>query len=1362
MASRQELDAAVAEYNRLVLAQQTPVAAGPASLPSTPQRPLPASNIPIPMDEATRTRVAQSIAGTPIQRAVELGNQAAAGLMETVVPSPQAQQELGPVAGNLPSFLWDLASLPALLERGMMSFPVDPTGITGDERSLEDVGATSMSEALGPLAELVMQSPGRYAQSTREWTNQQLDLEDPQNLGESLFRNLSVPIPTRAGPRLLTELGSMVLPLGTARSAPAILAEQLIPGFIDATIRSGIDPLYGTSGQARTDRAVELYNMAATVANGGSPDPMRVGDVHSDFEIPEDESGQTGLYVLGAIGALLGAGGLSAAGAAIRRSRYQSQVVDASTFMGRPEKLETGDSVARIEPANLVNEGPIADRTIVSRIADRNAPLHEVTSLLDGIGQRTQDVMHAQIAVLGAPHGRGGAINTAIRFGLELFGLKMPAVERLARFIYALPRDVHMKFADTYRALHNQDVMRQAGAGPGTIWKGRTTAQDLTFADMQRIASDPTVLADPRFNQYAQGMMDIADAISDLQVRLGSKTVAQAQADRVMYPHYIPTQLNVKNPQGMSKVGRQAVTVGGVPIGSMKNPFDDLSGHLARLAHAVAKNDIKRNIHGFGSRHLNMRTKDGKPVIERGAPKPHEKGAFLSQHYAGGKLHDFTIRDSSLAHAMKLDPNHAWGLLNTARIWHQQFTTGYFNPLFVLNSALYDTIATIMLRRKGEGTGLLDQITRSVIGKPLSSVIGFDPTSLFSALTGGVAGTMVDVMAGIRNGVERSLVSNGVIAQVLGVANATKFAAIITNALEKSMVYTHFKKYAGDSPDIVADFSRGSRSVFSDAEFERGGPLAGLRYNRLTRAGKLLIRNLQNGTRIQHALANRPLQLKSLNVRVGGLRTTLRWYAPAGDENDYLIAGAKTRRSNVDVAQVGFDPHTKLGRFGQGLVSSIPYANHSIRAIADHIKAMRENPTGYFMTLAGLTSATMIYLIEQTESSPEFAQFFWHDMTANQRTMGVPFLGEGGDIAALVAVAPELRLVLGPLTEVVGTLMGYKARQEDLNLVDGVLDIRRYVRQALVPGWSDLDTEDVSQALVRGIGSVNPLSVPGIFGAGLSMLGVQPPELALGRFGAQSYPDIRGQPDLNSDVVRGVEGVLEGLVGASAQPLVAMMHSMIGSLRLDEEHGGTALGEDIVRSLSAFAGAYDDPRKYTVLSSLFDAEYRLSVADSTFHIVNNKLQTLESLLALGQEYIDNPGLTKENAPGTLLSELDLRGTDLASIYLLLKSLNSQLDRTRSDIANIKDERAELPFASRIEQPDGSLTSTADRDVRTALDNRLAQRSRYLHTYALDILRDYEAQISQALGRPFVLESSDVQSESLAEATPAPRIYLPSS
>src|SRR5690606_29011305 len=197
--------------------------------------------------------------------------------------------------------------------------------------------------------------------------------------------------------------------------------------------------------------------------------------------------------------------------------------------------------------------------------------------------------------------------------------------------------------------------------------------------------------------------------------------------------------------------------------------------------------------------------------------------------------------------------------------------------------------------------------------------------------------------------------------------------------------------------------------------------------------------------RLQHALANRPLQLKSLNIRVGGRNLPIRYYAAAGSENDWLLAMSKTRRSNVDVGQVGFDPHTKLGRFGQGTVSAIPYANHSIRAIAEHVRAMRENPTGYFMTLAGITSALMIYLVEQTESSEEFRQFYWHDLTANQRTMGVPFLGENGEIAALVAHAPELRIVLGPLTEVVGTLMGYKARQEDLNLVDGVQDIRRYV-----------------------------------------------------------------------------------------------------------------------------------------------------------------------------------------------------------------------------------------------------------------------------------------------------------------------------
>src|SRR5690606_639181 len=148
--------------------------------------------------------------------------------------------------------------------------------------------------------------------------------------------------------------------------------------------------------------------------------------------------------------------------------------------------------------------------------------------------------------------------------------------------------------------------------------------------------------------------------------------------------------------------------------------------------------------------------------------------------------------------------------------------------------------------------------TRTAFGRPLSSVIGFDPSIILSPITGGIAGTMLDTMQAIRDGLQRSLFADGTLVQMLGRTNVEKLSGIITNALEKSFVY-QFKKNAGDCPDIVSDFSKGSRSAFSDAEYQRGGHLAGLRYNPLTRVGKLLIRNLQNGTRLQHALANRPL-----------------------------------------------------------------------------------------------------------------------------------------------------------------------------------------------------------------------------------------------------------------------------------------------------------------------------------------------------------------------------------------------------------------------------------------------------------------------------------------------------------------------
>ena len=119
-----ELDRFIQAYNASVLSQPraVPASAVPETLAAEPERS--ATPLPVPAPPAVQDELSAAIAGTPLERAIQLGNQAVAGVMEAVVPSPLAQEELGPIVGNLPSSIWDLASLPYMADQVLRSIPL--------------------------------------------------------------------------------------------------------------------------------------------------------------------------------------------------------------------------------------------------------------------------------------------------------------------------------------------------------------------------------------------------------------------------------------------------------------------------------------------------------------------------------------------------------------------------------------------------------------------------------------------------------------------------------------------------------------------------------------------------------------------------------------------------------------------------------------------------------------------------------------------------------------------------------------------------------------------------------------------------------------------------------------------------------------------------------------------------------------------------------------------------------------------------------------------------------------------------------------------------------------------------------------
>ncbi len=289
---------------------------------------------------------------------------------------------------------------------------------------------------------------------------------------------------------------------------------------------------------------------------------------------------------------------------------------------------------------------------------------------------------------------------------------------------------------------------------------------------------------------------------------------------------------------------------------------------------------------------------------------------------------------------------------------------------------------------------------------------------------------------------EVSLRTNGRIAQLIGPDATRSLARIGIRAYENG--FNRIAEQFGSGNAVFAP----SREIESAAtmldqvapKFFAATNEAGFTPNRLrTLWGNYihLMSQMHNGIRLQSLAANVTPNERELNniFRDRAATRAFQETDPEGFQRalsqqqearkSLTQKAADTRTLGADTSQVAGG--TKVGRFVQGSVSSVPYANIAVQVIAEHARAMRANPSKYIATFSGIITGGMALMYSQFRGNPKAQEHYFNALTAEQRAAGIPIYAPDSDhILFTVPIEHVYRPVWSPVMEMLGAATGMK------------------------------------------------------------------------------------------------------------------------------------------------------------------------------------------------------------------------------------------------------------------------------------------------------------------------------------------------
>jgi len=713
-------------------------------------------------------------------------------------------------------------------------------------------------------------------------------------------------------------------------------------------------------------------------------------------------------------------------------------------------------------------------------------------------------------------------------------------------------------------------------------------------------------------------------------------------------------------------------------------PSQLLEQYIQQVVRSVENNRIRRQfltgMEGselFGS------------IIKRSSPNK-----FTTDVFIDGKKVSFQVGDDAIRRALLFNPRLIIPIANGAKRILVEWTTGVFNIGFVPISAAYEGGSAVMLRREGQGVGLIDKGLKRAGLKPLP----LDPSIVVSPITGPIQSGYANMMFAMGRNMEVSFRVNGPVTRLIGEQNAKRLARIGMRAYENSVANVFEQFGAGNAVFAPSREIEASATMLDKVAkgFFRLTSESGFVVGRLrTLWGDYLhfATQLHNGIRMQSLAANvDPSDIQIANVLRNRERAAaLERLDPTGfaitkaavrqAQTRLTRKTAETRTLGADTSQIGGGSVT--GRSVQAFVSTTPYANVALQVLAEHARAFNRNPGRYAATMSGIIVGGVALMYNQFRDNPLAQDHYFNTLSATQRASFLPIYAPNSNrILFSIPMEHVFRPMWSPTVEMFGAVTGMKRGVAPEQLEEALM--RGDITSMFSTDLTEREVQDLTIGTRTGVLQALPVGVPTVIDMALVAAGkrASPARVATGQ---DVIRDIRAET-ITSEQTRRTPG---DLLPAQLQELLTALTGTGASLMLS---GANGLMREIAAGGDTFDGlgvAFERAKvaqldRTEPLRALFsDLEFRVTTNDANAQLFKAKMEGLELVERMFTFDVRNPGVaggapgTREPLPSGILPP-DIRGTALEFVLTSAAKIKSDvLQDTQAQLREAFDAVADI-------------------------------------------------------------------------------------
>ncbi|CAB4150505.1 hypothetical protein UFOVP568_38 [uncultured Caudovirales phage] len=680
----------------------------------------------------------------------------------------------------------------------------------------------------------------------------------------------------------------------------------------------------------------------------------------------------------------------------------------------------------------------------------------------------------------------------------------------------------------------------------------------------QQYQQNPAVAAE--IQRYRADM----DSMLDFMQASGLKDAGAIQAMRQVNPHYVFTQyardrLAVDNRGSLART-----TESNTPL--TERTRSDQSGSLRMQDPLIARNEAWRKVIDHAmvndairklaaeapSYNAALGATERRTIGRVIAPQAPPRDGFGAVPFLDNGVQRKLEVSAEMLDLMRAAPRASMPVLSGFSNALRSFTTGVFAPIFgsfmAPVSAGMASVATALNRPKGARAGIFDSALQQATG----GRIGFKGDVSFVLQTAGqfVADMTAQSSQWAFNGLQRSVLNNGILARQLGQQGATRVLQRLDNYYKNSTLSAMRRSGAtgtGLSYDPATRYSLNPGLQALTPELRRQSPLKAPTLDNIRDAGGLVNYVTLLGGKITPVQAQRVWDMYKQTLDImSGSATSAYFRLNRGQRQltDTALAG-ETRALSGDPSAMGSN------KIWQGILSTLPYSNIAIQSATQYGRAAKNSPAAFIPGLAiAVGVPTLIHVasalyadkveIENGRPPKYVAHMLMQNAQQDTGNLSIYIPGVepqfGFRMTPDQPMMPFVAMAKAVLIEMLGADRPEFWTPEMEPLRDGFIDF-----------MSDRQANSIRSALSTAFTSfnMNPLVGAGIeltTGANVdNLLNLGGPRISIPRdVGAPGFEDRQGS---NDPIPRAVRTLVENFMGASSEGILSTIQTgVIASL----------------------------------------------------------------------------------------------------------------------------------------------------------------------------------------------------------------------